>query len=47
MGFVNCRGWWSREVDLKLVMGLKTFDVLGLVEEFLQKDEEVSVAWYT
>ena len=21
VGFVNCRGWWSREVDLKLVMG--------------------------
>ena len=23
VGFVNCRGWWSREVDLKLVIGLK------------------------
>ena len=40
--------WWSREVDLKLVMGLKRFYVLGLVEMFLQKDE-VSLArnmWY-
>ena len=27
-------------------MGLKWFDVLGLVEKFLQKDEEVSVAGY-
>ena len=46
VGFVNCRGWWSREVDLKLVMGLTSFDVLGLVETFLQKDKEVSVAGY-
>ena len=23
MGFVNCSGWWSREVDLKLVRCLK------------------------
>ena len=22
VGFVNCSGWWSREVDLKLVIGL-------------------------
>ena len=49
VGFVNCRGWWSREVDLKLVMGLKRFDVLRLAEMFLQKGEEVSVTgfvWY-
>ena len=46
VGFVNCRGWWSREVDLKLVMGLKRFDVLGLAEIFLQKDEEISMAEY-
>ena len=44
--FVNCRGWWSREVDLKLVMGLKRFGMLGIAETFLQKDEEVSVAGY-
>ena len=31
---------------LKLVMGLKKFDVLGLAETFLQKDEEVSVVGY-
>ena len=40
VGFVNCRGWWSREVDLK------RFDVLVLAEAFLQYDEEVSMAWY-
>ena len=28
-------------MDLKLVMGVKRFDVLGLAETFLQKDEEV------
>ena len=43
MGFVNCSGWWSREVVLKLVIGLKRFVLLGLAEMFLQKDEEVSV----
>ena len=26
-----CRGWWSREVDVKV--GLKKFDVLGLFQE--------------
>ena len=37
-------------VDLKLVMGLKRFDVFGLTEMFLQKDEAVSMAeyvWYS
>ena len=42
VGFVNCRGWLSREVDLKLVMGLKRFDMLELPETVLQKDEEVA-----
>ena len=40
MEFVNCRGWWSREVDLMLVMGLRRFVLLGLA------DEEVSMAGY-
>ena len=33
-------------MDLKLVMGLKRFNVLGLVDIFLQKDEGVIVAGY-
>ena len=40
MKFVNCRGWWSREVDLMLVMWLSRFVLLGLA------DEEVSMAGY-
>ena len=40
MKFVNCRGWWSREVVLMLVMGLSRFVLLGLA------DEEVSMAGY-
>ena len=44
--FVNCRAWWPREVDLKLVMGLRRFDVLWLAETFLRKDEAVSVTGY-
>ncbi len=43
---LTARGWWTREVDLRLVMGLKRFDVLGLAEPFLQKDEVVSVTEY-
>ena len=23
LGFVNCRGWWSREVDVKLTLQLE------------------------
>ena len=42
IGFVNCRGWWSREVDMKLLLELKRFSVLGLAETFL-KPEEVSM----
>ena len=41
-----CRVWWLREVDLKLVMGLKRFDMLWLAKTFLLKDEEVFVAGY-
>ena len=24
-GFINSRGWWSREVDVKVLLGLKRF----------------------
>ena len=30
VGFINCRGWWSREVDVKLMLLNKGLDVLGL-----------------
>ena len=37
---MNCRGWWSREVDIKLTLqGLK-LDVLE------REEEEASVAGY-
>ena len=29
MGFVNCRGWRSREEDLKIATGLKRLEVSG------------------
>ena len=32
VGFIDCRGWWSREVDVKVLLGVKRFDVLGLAE---------------
>ena len=40
-GFINCRGWCSREVDVKALLGLKTFDVLELAETFLKRKGEV------
>lgn len=33
-GFINCRGWWSREVDVKLMLSNRRLDVLGLAETF-------------
>ena len=32
VGFIICRGWWSREADVKVLLGLTRFDVLGLAE---------------
>ena len=46
LGFVNCRGWWSREVDIKLMLQELKLDVLVLAETFLRKEEEASVAGY-
>ena len=43
MGFINCRGWWSREVDVRLMLLDKGLDVLGLAEIFLREDQEVDV----
>ena len=42
-GFMNCRGWWSREVDIKLTLQKLKLDVLGT---FLREEEEASVAGY-
>ena len=39
--FINCRGWWSREVDLKLILKGMKLDILGLAEMLLQKEEDV------
>ena len=46
LGFVNCRGWWSREVDIKLTLQELRLDVLGLAETFLRGEEEASAAGY-
>ena len=43
LGFLNCRGWWSREVDIRLMLRKKGLDVLGLAETFLQLDQEGKV----
>ena len=34
MGFVNCRVWRSREIDIKLRLQELKLDVLGLAETF-------------
>ena len=46
LGFVNCRGWWSREVDIKLRLQELKLDVLDLAETFLREEDEASVAGY-
>ena len=49
LGFINCRGWWSREVDIRVMLKEKGLDVLGLAETFLQRDQEgevVGYVWY-
>ena len=43
---MNCRGWWSREVDIKLRLQELKLDILGLAETFLREEEEASVAGY-
>ena len=43
---MNCRGWWSREVDIKLMLQELKLYVLGLAETFLREEEEASVAGY-
>ena len=40
---MNCRGWWSREIDIKLMLQELKLDVL---ETFLREEEEASVAGY-
>ena len=46
-GFLNCRGWWSREVDVNLVLQQLDLDIFGLAETFLRKGEEPQVGgWY-
>ena len=42
-----CRGWCSREVDIKLM--LQEFLISGVADIFLREEEEASVAncmWY-
>ena len=38
VGFINYRGWWSREVDVKVLLELMRFDVIGLAATFLKKE---------
>ena len=38
LGFLNCRGWHSREVDVKMMLRKLDLDVMGLAETFLQRD---------
>ena len=45
LGFINYRGWHSREVDIMMVKKLD-IDVLGLAETFLQQ-EEIEIGGYT
>ena len=46
LGFLNCRGWWSREVDVNLVLQQLDLDIFGLAETFLRKGEEPQVGGY-
>ena len=47
LGFLNCRRWHSREVDVKMMLGKLELDVMGLAETFLQREEEIEVGGYT
>ena len=44
VGFLNCRGWSSREVDVKCLLKGKSLDVLSLAETFLLQEGEVGQA---
>ena len=46
MGNLNCREWWSRKVDVKCMLKLKSLDVLGIAETFLQLERKVDVPSY-
>ena len=46
LGFLNCRGWHSREVDVKMMLGKLDLDVMGLAETFLRREEEIEVGGY-
>ena len=43
LGFLNCRGWWLREVDINMVLQQLN---LGLAETFLVGDEVPKVVGY-
>ena len=45
--FLNCRGWHSREVDVKMMLRKLDLEVMGLAETFLQREEEIEVGGYT
>ena len=46
LGFLNRRGWWSREVEVNLVLQQLDLDIFGLAETFLRKGEEPQVGGY-
>ena len=46
VGFLNCRGWWSREVDVMCVLKSKSFDLLGQAKIFQQQEGEADIPGY-
>ena len=45
LGFLNCRGWHSREVDVKMIRKLD-LDVMGLAETFLNGIKVGGYTWH-
>ena len=46
LGFLNCRGWHSREVDVKMMLRKLDLDVMGLAETFLNGIKVGGYTWH-
>ncbi len=46
MGFVNIRGWRSKEVEMGQVIKDQRFDVFGMAETFLRNEDEIKLEGY-
>ncbi len=46
MGFVNIRGWRSKEVEVGELIKEHKFDVFGVAETFLKSECEVQLEGY-